>query len=378
MSFVRKSLGRKFFLAFLVFALVLASIGLYLHFVLEMDVPWHLYLGAVGAFWLFAVFYYYFAIFKPLKAILYQMQALLAGKGYKKIFCKRVDEVGVLAYFFNEVTKGLSEVSYDIKDRERMLDELTIASQLQADTFPAENPSVDGLQIVAKTKPATELGGDSFNMFDKGEKTFIYIGDVTGHGVAAGLIMTMVNSLISVFLDMHDTAYEIVVQVNKYIKRHVKKAMFMTMVMLCWNETEKKLTYVGAGHEHIVIYRAATGECDAVLSGGVALGMLPDNSKVVKEEEIELADGDTVVLYTDGITEARNEAGELYGLERVQAAVKEFAPQYSADGIHHHLAQEVSAFMGTAEQLDDMTLIVLKRDVKNTGVTDKTISWKKD
>lgn len=378
MSIVKKSLARKFLLTFLLFALAVGGVGAYYRFALGVDIPWFVYLGVVASFFLFAVLYYYLAIFRPLKKILYQMQSLLAGKGYKKIYCERIDEVGVLAYFFNQVTKGLSEVSYDIKDRARMLDELTIASQLQADTLPAENPSVAGLQIVAKTKPASELGGDSFNMFTKGSKTFIYIGDVTGHGVAAGLIMTMVNSLISVFLDMFDSAFEIVVHVNKYIKKHVKKAMYMTFLMLCWDGKAQRLTYVGAGHEHIIVYRAANGSCEAILSGGVALGMLPDNSKVVSEREIPLQDGDVVVLYTDGITEARDPSGQLYGLEKLKTAVKEFAPQYGADGIHHHIAADVTAFMSDAKQLDDMTLIVLKRDVKNEQLSDRTITWQKD
>src|SRR5690606_4410075 len=144
--------------------------------------------------------------------------------------------------------------------------------------LPFKTPSVDGLQIVAKNKPATELGGDCFDIFNDDEKTFIYVGDVTGHGVAAGLMMTMVSSLVRVFADFTDSAYEIVVKVNKYIRRHVKQSMFMTMVMLAWDRSNQELTYVGAGHEHILIYRALTGECEAVLSGGVALGMVPDNS----------------------------------------------------------------------------------------------------
>lgn len=378
MKFIRQSLGQKLFLSFFVFALILVAVGLYFQFILKEILNLEVYFGAIAAFFVFSVAYYYWSVFRPLKKILFQMQALIAGKPYKKLFNKRIDEIGILAYFFNAVTKGLSEVSFDIKDRERMRDELTIAAKLQRDSFPMENPMVPGLQIVAKNKPATELGGDSFNMFTHGDKTIIYIGDVTGHGVAAGLIMTMVNSLITIFLDMNLNVFDIVVNLNKYIKKHVKKAMFMTMVMLCWDHKSQKLTYVGAGHEHIVVYRANSGQCDAILTGGVALGMVFDNSKIVVEKEIELADSDVVVLYTDGITEARNKDGALYGLQGLTRAVKEFAPQYSAEGINFHIAKDVSDYMSGHIQDDDMTLIVLKRDVKNVDnqkITDKTITW---
>lgn len=320
-----------------------------------------------------------FLIFvRPMNIVLNQMEALIAGKPYKRIYTGRIDEIGVLAHFFNQVTKGFSEVSHDIKDRARMIDELTIAAQLQRDILPLKSPFVPGLEIVAKNKPATELGGDIFNFINAKNKTYIYIGDVTGHGVAAGLIMTMATSLMSVFSDLYSSAYEVLVNVNYYIKRHIKKAMFLTMVMLSWDNQTKKLTYVGAGHEHILVYRPDTGQCEAILSGGVALGMVPDNSKLIKEQEIILNEGDFVILYSDGIIEARNPAGELYGLERLKQSVVEFAPQYSAEGVNYHIAQAISKFNEGHVQDDDMTLIVLRRN-KNlldcVEIKDQTISW---
>ena len=326
---------------------------------------------------IFALFSY-FTFIKPFDEVLEQMESLIAGKPYKKIYTSRIDEVGVLAHFFNQVTKGFSEVSSEIKDRERMIDELTIAASLQRDILPLSSPLISGLQVIAKNKPASEVGGDIFNFITAKDKTFIYIGDVTGHGVAAALIMTMATSLISVFADSCNSAYEILVNVNRYIKRHVKRAMYMTMVMLSWDSKAEKLTYVGAGHEHVLVYHAASGVCDAILSGGIALGMVPDNSKLIKEQEISCEDGDFVVLYSDGIIEARNVAGELYGLERLKKAVIEYAAQYSAEGVNYHIAQEVSTFINGHGQDDDMSLIVIKRDrtlTKGVAVANQPVTW---
>ncbi len=332
----------------------------------------------IGVFVIYFLALYYFGVVRPLNAVLNEMQCLIAGKPYKKIFTTRIDEIGILAHFFNSVTKGFGEVSYDIKDRERMIDELKLAAQLQRDTLPLKSPGVKGLQLVAKNKPATELGGDIFNFVTSKSKTYIYIGDVTGHGVAAGLIMTMATSLINVFADIYGSAYEILVNVNRYIKRHVKKAMFLTMVMLSWDEEKGKLSFVGAGHEHILVYRMATGECEAIVSGGVALGMVPDNSKLIKEQELTVNEGDFVILYSDGIVEARNTSEELYGLERLKKSVIEYAPQYSAEGLNYHIAQDVSAFNHGHIQDDDMSLIVIKRDSSLTSATaigEQTINW---
>lgn len=363
MNFLKKSLIRKFVFFTLIVALLVVALGYYFFRSGDDLISYKFLIAGLGVFLLAFVVFYFLDVVRPLKSVLYQMQALLSGKPYKRIYTKRLDEVGILAYFFNQVTKSLGEVSYDIKDRKRMISELSIASQLQRDILPVgEGMNIKGMQLVAKTRPATELGGDSFNYLTIKGKTYIYVGDVTGHGVAAGLIMTMVNSFISVFADIYGSAYEILVNVNKYIKKHVKKAMFMTLVMLCWDQEKEKLTYVGAGHEHILIYRAATGQCDAILSGGVALGMVPDNSKVIQEKELAVNDGDVVVLYTDGVTEARNVAGELFGLERLKNLVIEYAAQYSADGVHYHIAKSVSEYMEGHGQDDDVTLIVMKRD----------------
>lgn len=377
MMFIRKSMTAKFFL-FLLGILCLSFVFFYFIYP-AASINLYSLLVSVAIIILLVFLAYFIAVARPLKTVLIQMQALLANKQYKKIFTTRIDEVGVIAHFFNSITKGLGSVSSDLKEHERILDELTIASQLQRDILPLESPVVAGLQIVAKNKPASELGGDSFNIFTVRDKTFVYIGDVTGHGAAAGLIMTMVNSLVGVFADLYDTAFDVMVGVNKYIKRHIKKSMFMTMTLLCWNQKSQKMTFVGAGHEHILVYRAASGQIDSILAGGVALGMLPDNTKSIKELEIVLEDGDFVVLYTDGITEAKNPAGELFGLPRLITSLKEYAPQYSAEGVSYHIATDLTAYMGSAPQGDDITLIVIRRDAKNTaGVKpkDSSTTWK--
>lgn len=323
---------------------------------------------------------YWIEVAKPLKIILREMQALLSGMVYRRIYTDRVDEIGVIAHFFNKITKGLGDVSETIIDRDRMLDELTIGAQLQSDILPKERDDIPGLEIVTKIKPATEIGGDSFDFITVPDKTYIYLGDATGHGVAAGLIVTMVHAFIEVFADSCSSAFEVIHKVNKYIKQRMKKAMFMTMVMLCWDHKNKKLTYVGAGHEHILVYRAKTGVCEAILSGGIALGMVPDNSKIIKEKEIQVGEGDYVVLYSDGITEAKSASGELYGLERLKNAIMEYATQYSTEGINYHIAKEVSGFMQQQVQNDDMTLMVIKRTDKPEASTEKVvklnIEWK--
>ncbi len=378
MRALRKSIIRKLLFNLFLSALLIVAAGFYFYYTSEGSLPFYYLLIGLAIFLIYFLLVYFVDVVRPLRVVLTQMQALVLGKPYKRIYTKRMDEVGVIAHFFNQVTKGLGEVSGEMKDRERMLSELDTASQLQRDILPLESPKIKGLQVVAKNKPATELGGDSFNFFESGSNFYIYIGDVTGHGVAGGLIMSMVDSLVNVFSELYGSAYDILLHVNRYIKQHVKKAMFMTLVMLSWDQEKKEMTYVGAGHEHILVYRAATGECESIVSGGVALGMVLDNSKMISEKSIPLANGDFIVLYTDGITEARNVNDELFGLENLKRLVTEFAPRYSAEGVNYHIAKEVSAFMKGASQLDDMTLITIKRDdneKEEVEAKDRSTNW---
>lgn len=362
MRLVSKSIIRKLFLNLFLFALLISVVVFYFYYTGEELVPFYILILALGVFLIYFLVVYWVDIVRPLRSILTEMQCLIAGKPYRQIYTTRIDEIGIIGHFFNQVTKGLGQVSQDIKEHDRMLTELTIAAQLQRDILPLKSPKIQGLQIVAKNKPASELGGDSFNFIQVKDKIYVYIGDVTGHGVAAGLIMTMANSLINVFSEIYDSPYEIIVKVNSHIKNYVKSSMFMTMVMLCWDIKNEQLSYIGAGHEHILLYHSASGECEAIISGGVALGMVPDNSKMVKEQKIKFENGDFVLLYSDGITEAKNTSGEMFGLERLKNSFMEHANQYSAEGVNYHVAKDVSAFMAGHIQEDDMSLIVIKRD----------------
>ena len=224
-------------------------------------------------------------------------------------------------------------------------------------------PKSDMLEIVADTKSATEVGGDSYDIITQGDNTYVYLGDVTGHGVASGFVMMVVNALISGFSKMLVNGASILVQTNEILKPRVKSNMLMTLLMIRWNSLEKKLYMTGAGHEYLLVYKKSQNKVHALKSGGVALGMTRDISKVLKEVRIAFEPGDCLILYTDGITEARNgtrETDMMYGIDRLVQTVQQ-SPQKTATGIFKHITIELSRFMGyKPRQFDDITLIVVR------------------
>ncbi|MBT3704839.1 SpoIIE family protein phosphatase [Candidatus Peregrinibacteria bacterium] len=358
---LNRSMFIKFLLSFLIFAVILAGAFWLMDYLGtgEMSLEIVLMFFCIMALYVFVSFFWF--VVKPIRSVLSQMQLVMNGKKFKKVYTRRVDEVGVLANFFNQMTQSFTEVADDIQDRNRILDELAVAAELQKEIFPDEVPQLDQLKIVAKNRPATELGGDSYDFIETKDKLYMYVGDVTGHGVTAGLIMAMVNAMIDSFATTYTNARDVMIQTNNHIKKYVKPSMYMTLVMLCWDKAAKKMTYVGGGHEHILVYRKAKGEIDDIVSGGTALGMTEDATATAVEKEILLAPGDLVVLYTDGITEAKNESEELYGLERLKSTILDYGQTYTAAGVSHHIATDLSSFVGDESQIDDMTLIVVEK-----------------
>lgn len=359
LNWISKSLTIRITIILFILALLLGG-GAYFFWDKTINFPLSYSLIGLAVFLLLFNVVIYKYIARPLKKILKQMKLLITGRSYQRIYTDRLDEVGVIAQFFNDITENLESISNKLKEQIRMSSELEIASNIQRTILPDESPKIPGLEVVAKTRPAVEVGGDSFDFIQRGDNTFLYIGDVTGHGVPAGLVMMMVNTLLHTYSEKYDNLYDIVVNTNRLLKPRIKAAMFMTMVMLKWDHQNQKMSYVGAGHEHILIFKANTGKLESQVAGGVALGMVPDNSKLVKEKEIELEKDDIIILYTDGIIEAKNDKGEMYGMDKFKESIKRHAVQYGAAGISHHVSIDFSNFAGEAEQEDDITLIVMK------------------
>jgi serine phosphatase RsbU (regulator of sigma subunit) len=349
-------LRKKLLIKFILFEVALAAAGIGLWFVLP-QLTWAVIaliaiLSTVGFWWL---------VSRPFKKILREFKALITGKQYNRIYTKKIDEIGIIAHFFNEVTHSLARVSGNIKEHKRLATELNVARKIQQDLIPKKPPTIPGLDIIAKTKPAAEIGGDAFDFITKGDQSFMYIGDVTGHGVPSGLVMMIVDTLIHTFVDTCLNAHDLLVNVNKYLKPRIQTTMFMTMIMLRWKHETKEFFYAGAGHETLFHFKAAEGIVDNITGGGIALGMVPDNNALIKEQQLAVKEGDFVVLYTDGIVEARNENGEMYSIEMFKELVeKEAVNAKNSEELFNILSKEVLTLLGDFIQEDDMTLMVIK------------------
>lgn len=364
MNFFRRSFTAKIFGIFLVLGVAVSLVLIILQkfYQVEYVAIAYVFYGLI-AFFALSLLFFWTQVSRPLKEIIVQMEALITGHEYKKFFTDRIDEVGVVAHFFNEVTRNLNTFTHKIEEGERMSTELNLASTIQRGILPLQAPQVPGIVISAKTRSAAEVGGDSFDFLTVKDDTYLYIGDATGHGVPAGIVMTIVNTLVYAYAEISTSLLDLMVNVNRHLKKRIQKTLFMSMVMLKWDHLKKIMTFVGAGHEYILVYHVKTGTCEAIPSGGIALGMVLDNSKILKEITIPFDIGDMIILYTDGIVECRDLSGELFGLDRLKVAIGKYASQYSPEVTIQKIASDVGSFMNGHQQDDDMTIMI----VQNVG-----------
>lgn len=297
----------------------------------------------------------------PLKRLKEGALRIAKGNFNYQIKVKSKDEVGTLADTFNQMALDLDKYQKELVAKEHLAHELKIATKIQEDLLPKKLPQLSNLDIAAKVIPAADVGGDCYDFIELDDNnTLIYIGDVTGHGVASGVVVAIANALIYGFSQYFKNPRDVLVNANAVIKAKTQANMFITMVMGGWNKQNREFTYTSAGHDQMVLYRAATKEISLSQKGGMALGMLPDISKIVKENKIKLEKDDVLVMYTDGVIEAWRSEKELYELDKLKKLVSEIGHLPTASEILDAIFQDVKDFMGDYPQQDDITVVVMK------------------
>ena len=250
-------------------------------------------------------------------------------------------------------------VQQELEKKQALEHELNLASRIQESLLPKEFPESKNMEIYGVTKSAKEIGGDYFDVIETEKNLYFCIGDVSGKGVPAGLIMSELRSFVRAFVEMHKSTKNILLNSAKLLLKDIAgSGKFVSMLLLCWDG--EKLSYSSAGHEHILHYKAATGKCEAYRSGGVVLGVDFKNfSRLVKEKELQLEENDVIILFTDGATEAHNTKKEMYKLERLQQKIEEYH-HMTVQQMIEAILQDVNNFMGKAEQHDDITLLGMR------------------
>lgn len=277
------------------------------------------------------------------------------------------DEIEALNAFVSlaRITMENASLYENLSKKERLEKEIEIAKEIQSTLLPRRIPESTSLKFGGFMVPARGIGGDYYDyILSPNEKElFLCIGDVSGKGVAAGLVMATVRTILHSLVRVKDSPWEIINDINNYLYSSYKDAVtprFMSLILIKWSLDSDQLLVSGAGHGVFYLHRASSGEIEEVDSGGVILGIAEDISRFKNEVEIDIRPKDTILMFTDGVTEAYNEQEEQFG----ELALKEFfkrmiakEPKQILEGIY----SEIKTFMKSKDQHDDITMVSIRK-----------------
>jgi len=296
------------------------------------------------------------ATIQPLFVMVEEVKRLAKGDFSARININTGDERDLLAKTFNEMVPQL-------EDRMQLRKSLEVAKEIQQNLLPQEIPSLSGFDIAAKSVYCDETGGDYFDFFpceDEHCSRFgIAVGDVTGHGIGAALLMATARALIRGLVTRPDKLALCLTQVNRLLFADVRDTgRFMSLFFLMLDEGSRTISWVRAGHDPAILYNPAKDVVEELVGPGMVLGVEQDYCYEQVDKTIE-AEGAVILLGTDGIWEAYNSEGELFGKERLHQIIRDNADK-SAAAIQGAILYEVSKFRGNLPQEDDITIVVVK------------------
>jgi serine phosphatase RsbU (regulator of sigma subunit) len=272
----------------------------------------------------------------------------------------------LIAVAINYVRYGLIRKEFSLlvtlkKARDALWGEMELAKRIQTALLPRQQQAVRGFESAVAMLPAREVGGDYYDIIEtEAEDRWIAVGDVAGHGVDSGLIMMMAqSSIMTVIKGMpHAGPMDVLNTVNLVLREDIGRLgsnHYMTLMVI--KLEEERMTIAGH-HQDVLVYRAARKGVDVVATSGTWLGITDKIEGFMEVRTVEIGENDIILLFTDGVTEGRNTAGEMYGQERLCESFVRSAG-LPLEKVLQRMLQEIREFQ--AEQEDDMTLILLKK-----------------
>ena len=252
----------------------------------------------------------------------------------------------------------------EASEKKRLDHDLDIARDIQRTLLPAEPPSVNGFEISGINAPAHQVGGDYFDYIKvDDERLGVAIADVSGKGVPASLIMAICRSVLRSQAVQNPSPADVLQKVNRQLYPDIKEDMFISMAYVILDHAHNgAVTLARAGHDAPLLYRRETETVESIKPPGLVLGIDSGSvfDRLTNNFNVSLARGDCLILYTDGVTEALDNNGDEFGIERTIKAVRASAMN-GAQAVVTRLIDDVRDFVGSNSQNDDITLIVIRK-----------------
>jgi serine phosphatase RsbU (regulator of sigma subunit)/ketosteroid isomerase-like protein len=271
---------------------------------------------------------------------------------------KITEEWGII-----DAVLAMESLAQEVRERERIEQDLRVARTIQQASLPKEVPQLEGWQIAPFYRPAREVGGDfyDFHFLSEGRLGLV-TGDATGKGVPAALVMSTTCGMLQLAAQVLDSSSpgEVLSRVNETLLARIPLNTFVTCFYAILDPGSGTLRYANAGHDPPYLWHG--GCCEELRARGMPLGLMPGMS--YEEGEVSLREGESVLFYSDGLVEAHDPKGEMFGFPRLRAYVAEHGEERSLGDL---LLEELFSFVGEGwEQEDDITLLTLKRSTSSS------------
>ncbi len=267
-------------------------------------------------------------------------------------------ELRRLASTFNRMAGDLKQNQERLLEQERLRKELEIGRRIQGELLPREPARFDFAEVAGASFPAREVGGDFFNYFALSEeRAAALIGDVSGKGVPAAIMMASLQATLRARLGVDSDLARLAADLDAELGATGPRRAYLTLFIAVVDRRGRRLRYVNAGHGTQFLLRAG-GRLERLESSGRPLGLLPGGD--YEERTLPVERGDTLLLFTDGLIEAEDAAGEEFGVERLERLAAEAAAQDSAADLLARVEAALRAHLGGLEARDDATLVALK------------------
>jgi len=236
--------------------------------------------------------------------------------------------------------------------------ELELSQVVQRGLLPQEVPSIEGMNIAALNRPAQIVGGDYFDFLNFKDGTHgLVMADVSGHGVSAGMFMSSLQTAFHTMVPEADSPVSVLERINRLYIHNIKFTTFVTIFFGKYDPQTRILTYANAGHNSAYLYRMGTNQEIWLRPTGPAIGLM--EGLTIHKDEIQLEPGDILLLYTDGITEATDQLGALWGEDRLADIIRQNADS-SAEQLIRKIMQALKDHTNGNPLADDVTLVISK------------------
>jgi serine phosphatase RsbU (regulator of sigma subunit) len=284
------------------------------------------------------------------------VRRIAAGDYRARVEVRSSDEIGRLAAAFNQMAADVERHERAAVGQERIRRELELGRQIQHDMLPRTPLRLGLTEVKGVSVPAREVGGDFFNYFQAGDgQIALLVGDVSGKGVGAALLMANIQASLRTRLALGQDLAGIAEALDVDIDANTPGSVYATLFIAMLDIERRRIRYVNAGHNPQYILRR-TGRIDEMPSTGLPIGLL--SGRGYREGTADVAEGDLLFFYTDGCVEAENASGEMFGPERLEAALRSVAASGEPDPLAL-VETEVSRFRGDREPFDDATMMVV-------------------